>query len=143
MSYTVSRFLNRRQLNTIERIGNILVPSHSALPKFSDTGCLFHIDTMLEACPADDVRSLKAVLMLLSILPDAALHWLCRQLEKSEHYSGWLFAQLRLLKIGLRGIIFSLYYSGQNTPYNESTVHKAIGYQVHCSPDSPPRGEIH
>ena len=135
MSYMISRHLNRRQLKTMERLGNILLPGYNNLPSFSETGCLFHIDTVLETSP-DDTHTLKTVLSVLSYLPDSALRWVLLRLETAGQLSGWPGAQLRLLLLGIKGIVFSLYYSGHGSPNSTCNVQQIIGYRVHCRPDN-------
>ena len=131
----MSRYLNHRQLNTIERIGNIMVPAHGKFPSFSESGCLYHIDTLLQPAPIDDRNSLKTVLTILSWLPDSILCWLLHRLEHADAVPGPIGTQLRLLSFGLKGTVFSLYYSGLGSPDNCSTVYAALNYQVHCQPD--------
>ncbi|MCL6269410.1 hypothetical protein M3P05_05555 [Sansalvadorimonas sp. 2012CJ34-2] len=146
MSYAVSEVLSPRQIATVERIGNILLPPHSELPAFSETGCLYHVDTILRASSKDDLQSLKTVLTVLSFLPDTVLCWLLARLEVANLFSpgsslpDWIradlvTAQFRLLLLGLKGLVFTLYYSGQGSPYKNSRVHEALGYRVHCQPD--------
>ena len=142
---TTSCYLNQRQLNTVSRIGNILVPAGNGFPAFSESGCLYNIDVMLAPTPKADLQSLKIVLSLLSFLPDSALHWLLKKLQSADAMPAWsdiLASQLRLLLFGLKGIVFTLYYSGQGDPYHSNTIYEVIGYQVSCSPKSNNKKEI-
>ena len=140
MSYVTSRHLNQRQLHTITTIGDMFVPAAHSFPSFSESGCLFHIDTALAPTPADDLKQLKLVLTLMSFLPQKVLHWLLQKLDVGECMPAWadfIGAQLRLLLFGLRGIIFSLYYSGQGNPYQPNRVFEVMDYHVSCQPDTP------
>ena len=136
---TTSRYLNQRQLGAVSRIGNILVPAGDGFPSFSESGSLYNIDVMLAPTPKADLQSLKIVLSLLSFLPDSALHWLLKKLQSADAMPAWsdmLASQLRLLLFGLKGIVFTLYYSGQGDPYHPNNVYEVMDYQVSCSPKS-------
>ncbi|WP_281645970.1 hypothetical protein [Parendozoicomonas sp. Alg238-R29] len=139
-TYTTSQHLNQRQLQAVCRIGDIMVPSDNDFPSFSESGCLYNIDTMLEPTPESDLKSLKLVLTLLSFLPLSALRWLLESLQKADNMPKWsdaLASQLRLLLFGLRGIVFTLYYAGQGNPYRPNRVHHVMDYHVSCKPDIP------
>ncbi|MTI14563.1 hypothetical protein [Sansalvadorimonas verongulae] len=135
-----SRYLNQRQLCTINRIGNLFVPAGNNFPSFSESGCLYNIDDVLALTPEWDRQSLKRVLSILSICPNAALSWLLKTLQSADSMPTWsdvLTSQLRLLLFGLRGMIFTLYYSGQGNPYQPNRVYEAMDYHVSCTPDNP------
>ena len=139
-----SRHLNQRQLHTINRIGNLLVPAGSDFPSFSESGCLYNIDDILEPTPAGDRQSLKLVLTLLSVWPDGALNWLLKKLQAADNMPIWsdaLASHLRLLLLGLRGMVFTLYYSGQGNPYQPNRIYEVMDYHVSCTPDPPSKKE--
>ena len=52
-------------------------------------------------------------------------------LSMSEH----LAVPLRQLDIGLRGIVYSLYYANQCGEDGQGTVFAAMDYQLHCTAD--------
>ncbi len=137
MTYATSRVLNQRQLTAVERIGDILLPRNGDFPAFSETGCLSHIDTVLAPSHPQDIKDLKIVLSLLGTLPIPLLKGFLTLLGYGERLPKILGSQLKLLEFGLRGIVFSLYYSGKGSVYKpDSGVYTVMDYQVHCAPDA-------
>jgi len=131
-----SDYLSQRALNGLSRLGDLLIPGGYGMPSFSQTGCIAHVDVILAATDPADVRDLKRLLTCLSFSPDVLLRGLLKVLDKSESVPDFLGALLRLLNVGLKGVIFSLYYSDlQGDFVNAPSVHEAIGYSVQCEPD--------
>jgi hypothetical protein len=139
MSAVQSEFLNQRQLNALERLGDLLLPGGEGFPTFSATGCLAHVDELLAATPAQDLRDLRLLLTLLSVFPGGLLKALLNMIEARERFPNSIAAPLRLLNLGLKGIIFSLYYSGLTGPYipsHDADVHGAMAYELRCEADA-------
>ncbi|WP_027709404.1 hypothetical protein [Zooshikella ganghwensis] len=130
-----SKYLQQHQLNTLKKMGDILIPGDNSLPNFSSTGCLSQIDTVLQATHPDDVNALRKLLTVLCIMPKQVLHILLPGILKLAKLPGILGTPFRQFEFATKGLLMSLYYSGLSTDFNEySSVHSKIGYQV-----SPPR----
>ena len=137
MTAAQSAYLNQRQLRALERLGDLVLPGGEGMPSFSATGSLAHVDKLLAVTPAQDVRDLRLLLSLLSRLPDLCLYWLLNLIEMRERLPALIAAPLRLFNIGLKGILFSLYYSGLPGPYQQGeTVLARMQYELHCEPDA-------
>lgn len=132
---TDSAYFSPRQLGALNRIGDVLLPANGDFPAFSHTGALAHIDEMMAPAHPDDIRDLKAVLLLLSFMPAAVLAFLLRRCMAAHSQSHALAVPLRQLDIGLRGIVYSLYYANQCGEGQTATVFAAIDYQLHCAAD--------
>ena len=113
---TVSRHLGPRQLRALEAIGDVLVPGDADLPSFSRLGCVAHVDRRLDFMPDDDLRGLQGVLSAASFLPRFLVAGLLHWLEAGLWPPGPWAPPLRVVRLGLRGIVFSLYYSGGSGP---------------------------
>lgn len=132
-----SRYLGLRQLRALERLGDILLPGYGDMPRFSETGSLAHVDELLAAAPAADVRDLRLLLTVLAWMPDWALRALLNLIERRERLPNLLAAPLRLLNLGLKGVLLSLYYSGLPGPYSQGpSVLDIMEYQLNCEPQS-------
>lgn len=95
------------------RIGDILLPKNGEFPSFSETGSAEHLDDLTAYAPEGDIRDLNMVLTVFSYMPDFILKWLVSKMEHAHSSSGMLSTVLRQLDFGLRGLIFSCYYSGK------------------------------
>ena len=130
-----SVYFNPRQLGALKRIGDVLLPAGGDFPAFSHTGALAHIDEMMAPAHPDDIRDLKTVLLLLSLMPTPVLAFLLRRCMAAHGQNHWLSVPLRQLDIGLRGIVYSLYYANQCGEDGQGTVFAAMDYQLHCTAD--------
>jgi hypothetical protein len=106
-----SKYLSNRAINGLSRIGDILIPGDAQFPSFSDYQCLDHIDDLVTYAPKNDIKDLNMVLSILSYLPKSTLTWLIRKMSESNEKQGMIGSLLRQLNMGIRGIVFSLYYS--------------------------------
>ena len=109
----MSKYFNKSALKAISRMGDIMIPRSEEFPSFSDTGCIEHIDDFLAYSPESDLKDLNMILSLISLFPDAMLGWLINKMSASHKNNGGLSSLFRQLDFGMRGIIFSCYYSNK------------------------------
>jgi hypothetical protein len=127
----VSALLSQRQLTAIERIGDIMLPGGEGFPSFSQTGCITHIDPLLEVTPAEDVTGLKILLTVLSFLPSLLLVGFLRLVEKDERLPAFLGSVFRNIDLGLKGLVMSTYYSNRTGHgYAGPRVHDVIDFEL-------------
>jgi hypothetical protein len=81
------------------------------------------LDRILDFMPAGDLGDLKTLLSILSFFPGFLVAWIMRFLEIALPVPGPVGGILRLIRLGLRGLIFTLYYS-------DPEVVKKVGYEV-------------
>lgn len=90
-----------------------MLPENGDFPAFSHTGSLEHIDKLVAYAPADDIKDLNMALTILSYMPNFVLRWVVKRMENSAYDNSMLGTTFRQLDFGLRGLIFSCYYSGR------------------------------
>ncbi|MCX4028129.1 hypothetical protein H0A36_09230 [Endozoicomonas sp. SM1973] len=135
MKSVISHQLSTRQLDVLQQVGDILAPGYGQLPSFSETGCLHHIDEVLDFTSKQNIKELKNLLTCLSFLPSRCIPLFISSLNTLSHIPGFIGQQCRLGFWGVKGLIFSLYYSNLTDPYqNTSRVYDAINYHVSCQP---------
>jgi hypothetical protein len=120
---SVSKHFGARQLAAIDKIGDQMIQGDEELPGFSASGCVSSVDRVLDYMPASDLADLKLLLTLMSFLPASAVGWFLGFLERGCDGDGEPWATLRLIRIGLRGLIMTLYFASP-------TVNEKIGYRV-------------
>ena len=110
-----SKYLGTRQLRAIDRMGDIMIPGNGGdLPCFSATAPVERVDRLFETMPAGDLGDLKLLLTILSYFPGLLLSVFLAFLERSPGFPNWLGGGLfRMIRLGLRGIVMSLYYSAE------------------------------
>lgn len=108
---SVSKHLSARQLAGIEKVGDVLIPGDEESPRFSASGCVASVDRVLDFMPAQDLSDLKLLLTLLSWLPAGAVAAFLGFLERGKDSNGPLWGVLRLIRVGLRGLVMTLYYA--------------------------------
>ncbi|HVL00392.1 MAG TPA: hypothetical protein VM553_11305 [Dongiaceae bacterium] len=142
MKLGASELFTVRQLNGLQRVGDLLIPANGNFPAFSATGCIERIDDLMGTAHPDDVRDLGYLLLALNYLPLFVIHWLLNLMSRAEQVPAFIAPfispLLRQLNVGLKGVVFSLYYSGyQRVTSTHTNTLAVIDYQVHCAPDQP------
>jgi len=128
MSGSTSRYLSKRQLRGLDRLGDQFLPGTATLPSFSRSGCADSVDDVLAYLPESDRNDLGLLLGILGLLPafcTGALLWL---LDRAEGIPTGLGALLRFARIGVRGLVMSLYWG-------HPSVLAAIDYDVSVTLD--------
>ncbi|MCX8103527.1 MAG: hypothetical protein N3E42_03685 [Candidatus Bipolaricaulota bacterium] len=121
----MSQFLGPRELAVLERIGDLMLPGDSEFPSFSQTGCITFIDDLLRFMNPKDRDDLRTLLKVLSFLPSPLL----RAFLKLCH--GHWTPTLRMVELGLKGLVMSLYYSNKTAPqYTGRTPFDVIGFAL-------------
>lgn len=119
----LSRHLSAAQIRGVEKLGQAMLPGGEGFPSFMAIGCARHIDRILDFMPEQDIKDLRLLLSLLAVMPLAFSRFFAWFLEKAVPWPGPVGAQLRTIRLGVRGLIFSLYYG-------DPAVLKEIGYEV-------------
>jgi hypothetical protein len=135
-----SRYFTSAQLQIINRIGDIIAPGDGVLPRFSECGLVEHIDRMVAYLPPSDIASLRLLANVLRFAPDFAIRLMLKLTSLDQHFPGSIGANLRKLDIGLRGIIFSLYYSFLDDPAGQGQrIKEGIGWDgaIRTKPEEP------
>lgn len=131
-----SKHMNSIQLKSLERIGNLYVPGNGHLPSFTQSGCLRHVDVVLDEVDPGDVRLMALLLLVLRWLPTFMIEFLLNLMDNHHRYPEWVAGPLRLMSLALKGITMSLYYSGMGGADSEANqVHQVMGYSLVCEPD--------
>lgn len=126
-----SKYLWSSALQGLNRIGDVFIPQDGDLPSFSQFGGLEHVDTVIAYLPKDDLGLLNIALTVFAVMPNGFLRWLVRAMENALDQVGAIPSVLRQLNLGLRGIIFSCYYSGKGgASFKGSNPLDVLGYQL-------------
>ncbi|UZE96607.1 hypothetical protein [Alkalimarinus alittae] len=132
----MSLFLSQREIRGLIKVGDLVIPGGYGFPSFSETGCIDHVDEVMAPTPAADVKDFKLLMKVFSVAPNALLKGLLRLMDKESAFPEPIGGLLRLLNVGVKGVVFSLYYSNKTSEfYQGPLVHEAIGYQVNCEMD--------
>jgi hypothetical protein len=135
-----SKYFTPAQLRVINQIGDVLAPGDGLLPRFSETGLVEHIDRMVAYLPPGDIAGLRLLTNVLRFMPNFGIRLLLSLALLDRYFPGSIAANLRRLDIGLRGIIFSLYYSFLDGPagYGQR-IKDGIGWDgaIRTKPEEP------
>ncbi len=126
-----SKILSKSAAKGLTRIGDILIPGDDKFPSFSAYMCMEHIDDLISYAPEDDINDLGMVLSILSVSPKSMLVWLVKKMAKAHKNHGPAGTLLRQLNMGIRGIVFSLYYSEKpGANYTGKNPDEMIGFTL-------------
>ena len=99
--------LDERARKCLLRAGDVL------LPRFSSTNAIQAADGVIDALPDGDRTSLVGLLRWLAVFPRFVLKMLFWVCERDRFFPGSLGVGLRLLALGLKGTIYTLYYGDE------------------------------
>ena len=128
----MNRFSNRAIVG-LTKVGDIYCPKTEEFPAYSEVGGTSHLNSLVVNVPADDFSALNLVLIILSFLPRFILKWLVGVLERSGYdpSDGLIPSTLRQLNIGLRGLVYSTYYSElTNVHYKGKTPLNILEFEI-------------
>lgn len=128
-----SRYISPSQYRGLQNLGDGMCPGDDEFPSFSECGCGEHVDEILELMNPNDLAQLQQLLTAASVMPAFAVQRLLKLAERSPHMSDSnpLAPTLRFLRLGLRGLVLSLYYSGRTgRDYQGPSPLEVIGYDV-------------
>jgi hypothetical protein len=111
------------QRKGLNKLGDALVPGDGDLASFSRSGCAGQVGRVLEHMGAADLADLRGLLTAMAILPSPLVRVFAAFLEWSLGLPGPLGGVLRFARLGVRGLVFTLYYSDPGTL-------RTIGYEV-------------
>lgn len=109
---TCSKHFNASQLKGVLKLGDVVIPGDKHLPKFSETEFILDIDRMLDYMEEEDLEGLKILMSLFHYAPKQLISFILKLSEYHSSFPSFIATLLRMLKLGLKGIIFTLYYSG-------------------------------
>jgi hypothetical protein len=128
---TVSRHFSQHQIRGVLKVGDIILPGSSRLPSFSQTGCVAHIDRMLAYLSPEDLNGLRFVFSVLCWSPRWLIHLVLLASKNNRWFPGFIGAGLRMLEIGTKGTVMSLYYANLTSQgYTGPKVFDAIGWDT-------------
>lgn len=135
MSAHYSRILGPKACRALERVADFIVPAVDGFPSFASIGCVEHVDAILENAPPKDAADLNLFLTALYFMPDAVLRFVVRNMEKADRWFEPAATTFRLLDLGLRGLVLSLYYSGKHgAGFRGETPADIIGFSLNRVP---------
>jgi len=115
--------LTKTQLKGIEKLGNVLCPGNDVLPSFSHSGVLAQAERCYGYLTYEDKQGLGFLLRLLGVAPLFCTRLLLSLVDTANSWPGFVAPTLRLLQVGLKGFIYSLYYS-------DARVRSLLGWQT-------------
>ncbi len=125
----ISKYFSQSQLKGLAKAGDVVLPGTATSPSFSQTGCMAHMDKMAKYLSEDDHQGLCMVLSLFRWLPKWMIAIVFRLCNNSNIFPSFLGAALRMLEIGVKGVVLSPYYANLTQPgYTGKKVHDAIGW---------------
>ncbi|MDH5581563.1 MAG: aldehyde dehydrogenase family protein, partial [Bdellovibrionales bacterium] len=126
-----SRFLNEKELKGFLKTADILLPGEGELPRFGQTDFSRYIDDILEEATATDVQDLKMLFGIFYWIPSFFIRIILVVSEKSDFGPRFWQLNMRLINIGLKGIIYSLYYSRlPDADKNGERIFNMIGWET-------------
>jgi aldehyde dehydrogenase (NAD+) len=119
--------LTAGQLAGLLKVGDLMVPGDGDLPSFSASGCAQHADRMFAHMNASDRDGLTLLLGVFRFLPGIVLRAILRLTDKHRAFPEPIAAGLRMVGMGVKGAVMTLYYSGLDA---DRTILRAIKWDA-------------
>ena len=132
-----SEYLSAAQLTGLLTVGDILIPGDGEMPSFSACGCAAQADRMLAHMTDADRDGVKALLGIFRFLPRFAVRAIFWLTEKHHAFPEPIAAVLRLVNLGVKGVVMTLYYSGVD---EGEAIHRLIKWDAKVV-EAPARAE--
>lgn len=113
-------------LKGIEKAGNVLIPGSPGMPSFSEAKLLKDLHRMTDYMNADDREGLKLLMMLFAFMPSFFIHFILYIASKHETFPDAIGAVLRQINMGVRGVVFTLYYSD----LDQDSIFQSLNYKT-------------
>lgn len=113
-------------LKGIQKAGDVLIPGSEGMPKFSDVKLLKDLHRMTDYMNADDREGFKILMMLFAVTPSFLIYGLLWLVSKHESFPDFIGALFRQINLGVRGVVFTLYYSD----LDDHSIFKSLNYQT-------------
>lgn len=123
-----SRFFAAAELEGLDRLGDLLCPGDDLLPPFSACEAGSEIDRLAIAMSPRDRADLGRLLRFAARAPRPTLRGLLALLDAADRRPGWP-AELRLARLGVAGVVYSLYY-GFAGPEGGARVRAALAWDA-------------
>ena len=108
--------LSHTQLAGLLKVGDLMIPGDGELPSFSASGCAQHADRMIAHMNPGDRDGIALLLGVFRFLPGFVLRALLHLTERHAAFPEPIAAGLRMVNIGVKGVVMTLYYSGLDAP---------------------------
>ena len=122
-----SKHLSDLQMRGLAKVGDVVVPGDDVLPAFTRSGSLDHVDRMLDHMTDFDRDGIKLLFTIFRFLPGFAIAAILWVAQHDKHFPSVLGAACRMINIGIKGVVMSLYYSDLGP---RAQVLPAIGYDA-------------
>jgi acyl-CoA reductase-like NAD-dependent aldehyde dehydrogenase len=119
--------LSAGQMAGLLKLGDVMIPGDVELPSFSASGCARHVDRMLPFMSESDRQGVTALLSALRLLPRPAVRAIVWLADHHRSAPEPFAVVLRLMNIGVKGVVMTLYYSGID---DADVVHERIGWDA-------------
>lgn len=117
----------KAHLKGVEKLGRVVMPENNDFPAFSDIGAEKYLNRMIDYMYEDDRSAILVILKLFSIMPLFKIRWTMSLIESGAKWKGMPGAPFRMLRIALKGLIFTVYYSDLT---EDQVIHSKIGYDA-------------
>jgi acyl-CoA reductase-like NAD-dependent aldehyde dehydrogenase len=143
----ISKYFSQNQLKGLLKAGDVILPGSDTSPSFLKTGCINHIDRMAGFLSDDDLGGLQLLFSVFKWIPKWVISLIMKACNQNRYFPGFLGSGLRMIEIGVKGVVFSPYYSNLTShEYRGRKVHDIIGWDpkivVHDDPLYPEPAKI-
>lgn len=118
--------MNSLSVKGLKKAGDIIIPGGEGFPSFSESNFVQELPRISEYMNNDDREGFKALTMVMGIMPSVFIRGLLFITTFHSYAPGFLGAILRQINVGVKGVVFTLYYSN----LDKGEIFKMINYET-------------
>lgn len=130
--------MHPRSLKGLSKAGDIILAGEEGFPSFSQARLLKHLPRILDDMYEDDREGFKALTYVFGLLPSVVIQMILAIAAHDKFFPGFIAALLRQIHVGVRGVVFTLYYSG----IDGSGILPSLGYSTTIHSNLPQDTEM-
>jgi acyl-CoA reductase-like NAD-dependent aldehyde dehydrogenase len=109
------------------KAADVILPGGAELPRFSQTEFLNHFPRIRDYMYQDDRQGFLLLMNLFGLMPRFKVRFLLWLASCHRFFPGPLGTVMRQINVGVRGVVFTLYYSGLDGPQG---ILKTLNYRT-------------
>lgn len=121
-------------LKGIQKAGDIVLPGGDGFPRFSETDFIQHFGRISHYMTPEDREGFKLLTAIMGIMPSFMIHLMLVMVSHHEKVPSFIGAIFRQVNMGVKGVLFTMYYSGlDETNQERSKIFKLMKYETNIN----------
>jgi hypothetical protein len=119
--------ISKTHLKGLYKLAFVILNKNSSFVPFESTYPEKQINGMIDYMYPNDRAAILVILKIFAFLPKFKIRWIMLLVEAGAKWPSFFGAAFRMLQIGLKGLVFTLYYADFT---ENKSIHKQIKWDA-------------